>query len=371
MIDASTSLLSSSPASLDSFSNIVNLDRSSSVPSSEKSSIKQSSALCDKNNGSANGTQTQGAPIKQPIVSTNKPKSAHSGSLSESPHSKVSKYLKGTHAGRASVASMRSIHTIHENEEVHSASTEPSPIAQSHDTINTDQRSSIISNAPSTYYDPDDLDRIINSSNDNAIDSVVPTAKISGGTVPSIPEPASSLLISTAPTSPVGIESQDSLWPTKYTNDPAALPRRSSSTVTRPTRRTGSVFAKSPAPNPLPELNGLSPAPAKSKRLLPVRRNTIQADTPIGGPVDDIPLEEDVAKWADMLMKRRLSKRLKGRLDDDEDDKVTVGTRIGEGHVNYVLMYNMLTGIRVAVGHQSDDLLSSHSFLGLEVYSQT
>lgn len=32
-----------------------------------------------------------------------------------------------------------------------------------------------------------------------------------------------------------------------------------------------------------------------------------------------------------------------------EDDKVLVGNLIGEDHVNYVLMYNMLTGIRIGV----------------------
>ena len=33
----------------------------------------------------------------------------------------------------------------------------------------------------------------------------------------------------------------------------------------------------------------------------------------------------------------------------NHDDKPVVGNLIGEGHVNYVLMFNMLTGIRVAV----------------------
>ncbi|KAI0221017.1 Phosphatidylinositol-4-phosphate 5-kinase [Massospora cicadina] len=37
----------------------------------------------------------------------------------------------------------------------------------------------------------------------------------------------------------------------------------------------------------------------------------------------------------------------------DEDDKVLIGTRVGEGHANYALMYNMLTGIRVSVSRCS------------------
>lgn len=36
-----------------------------------------------------------------------------------------------------------------------------------------------------------------------------------------------------------------------------------------------------------------------------------------------------------------------------EEDKVLVGNLIGEDHVNYVLMYNMLTGIRIGVSSPS------------------
>lgn len=50
-------------------------------------------------------------------------------------------------------------------------------------------------------------------------------------------------------------------------------------------------------------------------------------------------------------------------------DQVLVGNLIGEGHANYVLMYNMLTGIRIAV---CDCIFSQLSFsldssLGFEV----
>ncbi|KAI9319917.1 hypothetical protein BX666DRAFT_2018084 [Dichotomocladium elegans] len=40
----------------------------------------------------------------------------------------------------------------------------------------------------------------------------------------------------------------------------------------------------------------------------------------------------------------------------DDDDRVLIGTRVAEGHQNYVLMYNMLTGIRIAVGRVSAKL---------------
>ncbi|KAI9478690.1 MAG: hypothetical protein EXX96DRAFT_482765 [Benjaminiella poitrasii] len=42
-------------------------------------------------------------------------------------------------------------------------------------------------------------------------------------------------------------------------------------------------------------------------------------------------------------------KRLSLNRNDEDDDQVLIGTRISEGHQNYVLMYNMLTGIRIAV----------------------
>ncbi|KAL0097370.1 hypothetical protein J3Q64DRAFT_1713075 [Phycomyces blakesleeanus] len=49
---------------------------------------------------------------------------------------------------------------------------------------------------------------------------------------------------------------------------------------------------------------------------------------------------------------RRLS-RLKKPKDGEDEDRVMMGTRIAEGHQNYVLMYNMLTGIRIGVGRVS------------------
>ncbi|KAI9027329.1 hypothetical protein CLU79DRAFT_803276 [Phycomyces nitens] len=39
--------------------------------------------------------------------------------------------------------------------------------------------------------------------------------------------------------------------------------------------------------------------------------------------------------------------------EEEDEERVMMGTRISEGHQNYVLMYNMLTGIRIAVGRVS------------------
>ncbi|CAG8757480.1 25637_t:CDS:2, partial [Racocetra persica] len=75
------------------------------------------------------------------------------------------------------------------------------------------------------------------------------------------------------------------------------------------------------------------------------RRNTYSSES----QSVEIVLDKETQKWAENV-KRRLSKRRtreKGKGDDEEGPMI--GTRISEGHVNYVLMYNMLTGIRVGV----------------------
>ncbi|ONH70152.1 hypothetical protein BON22_0290 [Cyberlindnera fabianii] len=51
-----------------------------------------------------------------------------------------------------------------------------------------------------------------------------------------------------------------------------------------------------------------------------------------------------------VLTQREKKKKLKNMIDDD---KVLVGNKVSEGHVNYVVAYNMLTGIRVAVSRVS------------------
>ncbi|EEB06807.1 1-phosphatidylinositol-4-phosphate 5-kinase Its3 [Schizosaccharomyces japonicus yFS275] len=60
-----------------------------------------------------------------------------------------------------------------------------------------------------------------------------------------------------------------------------------------------------------------------------------------------IPPDIDSARWAEAVKQRRLNQRK--RLEELDDDCVLVGTRVSEGHENYVTAYNMLTGIRVGV----------------------
>ena len=55
----------------------------------------------------------------------------------------------------------------------------------------------------------------------------------------------------------------------------------------------------------------------------------------------------------EQLEERRLRKeaklKKKREKEEEKEKEIAVGTKIGEGHVNYVQMYDMLTGIRVAV----------------------
>jgi 1-phosphatidylinositol-4-phosphate 5-kinase len=72
-------------------------------------------------------------------------------------------------------------------------------------------------------------------------------------------------------------------------------------------------------------------------------------------------LASDIQMQAEQIRRERNSKRAKAQqqaeaaltrsasLSRGEGEQVLVGNLIGEDHVNYVLMYNMLTGIRIAV----------------------
>lgn len=115
----------------------------------------------------------------------------------------------------------------------------------------------------------------------------------------------------------------------------------------------------------------------------PARRNTTGSAQPfvhrpsrsvnsnIGGPslhggldaAGAAPLDSDILKEAEQIRKERHTKRAKAQQEAEEmmtsahataqavqaEAKVLVGNLIGEDHVNYILMYNMLTGIRIGV----------------------
>jgi hypothetical protein len=91
---------------------------------------------------------------------------------------------------------------------------------------------------------------------------------------------------------------------------------------------------------------------APVKRGLPLKSPSASIRVMDLGSLDNdeqIVLEEEIKA-------RRLARRKKTYADDEEEDTTShmaIGTKVAEGHRNYPLMYDMLTGIRIAVGRVS------------------
>jgi len=177
---------------------------------------------------------------------------------------------------------------------------------------------------------------------------------------------------------------------------PQEPPLQRSSTDTRTSLRT--VLTN---PNPVPIQGTQSTAEASTSRAAhlsvdghlqppvtipyqrPTRRNTT-GSTPLGAkritpghgkgvsqPSDDtvlgegsVELASDIEMHAERIRRERNAKRAKQQQEAEaaltraessapvNPDQPLVGNLIGEDHVNYVLMYNMLTGIRIGVRQQ-------------------
>jgi 1-phosphatidylinositol-4-phosphate 5-kinase len=63
--------------------------------------------------------------------------------------------------------------------------------------------------------------------------------------------------------------------------------------------------------------------------------------------LDDGAQDLDAAAYTEMIKQKRQSRRERKR--EEEEDRVLVGTKVDMNHVNYVMAYNMLTGIRFTV----------------------
>lgn len=69
---------------------------------------------------------------------------------------------------------------------------------------------------------------------------------------------------------------------------------------------------------------------------------------------DEIPQDEDAARWTEAIRQRRTSRRK--RKEEEDDDRVVMGTKVDQNHVNWVTAYNMLTGIRFTVSRTNAKL---------------
>ena len=141
-----------------------------------------------------------------------------------------------------------------------------------------------------------------------------------------------------------------------------ASPSGSTSPPSRYTRGHASSLSQSQSPD-----GYLQPPPGGSGSHRPTRRNTTGGHirpAPQAGYDIDTDIEDDIQLQAEQIRRERKrakaqkdaeealtrsSSRRRGSLGKEDDNKVLVGNLIGEDHVNYVLMYNMLTGIRIGV----------------------
>ncbi|KAG8926446.1 Phosphatidylinositol-4-phosphate 5-kinase [Tulasnella sp. 418] len=152
-------------------------------------------------------------------------------------------------------------------------------------------------------------------------------------------------------------------FPPTNTGDPSALlypPSSSTAPAPRPTRRntTGSGASR--------PSRAVSQAHSHmSVQMVPGSSSAAAAATAFSAFGYEDPtspaLENDILKEAEQIRRERRAKAQqeaeaaltaahRGKAaTEEEESKPAVGNIIGEGHVNYVLMYNMLTGIRVAV----------------------
>lgn len=156
------------------------------------------------------------------------------------------------------------------------------------------------------------------------------------------------------------------------TNSNATLSPPSSSTSSRRATTSGSRPSHSSAPHfPLAKRVNSYPHPGSS---IP---DSVSGITPSIGPIDEV--TSSILAQEDLIRKERQTKRLEQAKERQEEEEriggrtmgsmpslkrrstragsvsgapgggVLIGNLIGQDHANYVLMYNMLTGIRIGV----------------------
>jgi 1-phosphatidylinositol-4-phosphate 5-kinase len=119
------------------------------------------------------------------------------------------------------------------------------------------------------------------------------------------------------------------------------VPRGSSSRLSRDTAGSGfegDVISAS---------GRFSPATPTRRRasVTLVRRVTRSLNSDLH--LDEVSQDLEAAQYAEMVRQKRMSRRK--RKEEEEEDRVLVGTKVDQNHANYVMAYNMLTGIRFTV----------------------
>ena len=100
--------------------------------------------------------------------------------------------------------------------------------------------------------------------------------------------------------------------------------------------------------------SSISPTTASARRgsLSLARRTTRSMHSDLN--IDEIPQDGEVARWTETVRQKRASRRK--RKEDEEDDRVLVGTKVDPNHTNWITAYNMLTGIRFTVSRTNAKL---------------
>ncbi|TID13966.1 SAICAR synthase-like protein [Venturia nashicola] len=121
------------------------------------------------------------------------------------------------------------------------------------------------------------------------------------------------------------------------------VPRGSSSRLSRDTAGSGldgEVISASGRFSPNPN----TPTRRRASATL-VRRVTRSLNSDVH--LDEVSQDLEAAQYAEQVRQKRMSRRK--RKEEEEEDRVLVGTKVDQHHANYVMAYNMLTGIRFTV----------------------
>jgi 1-phosphatidylinositol-4-phosphate 5-kinase len=158
--------------------------------------------------------------------------------------------------------------------------------------------------------------------------------------VPTQPYRTSSAQALSYPPTLLGLPQQTPRLQQRHTLE---VPRASTSRLSRETTNSANGVDDSV----VSATGRFSPATPTRRRgsLTMVRRVTrsIHSDMHL----DDVPQDHDAAQYAEVFRQKRISRRK--RKEEEEEDRVLVGTKVDQNHVNYVMAYNMLTGIRFTV----------------------
>lgn len=204
-----------------------------------------------------------------------------------------------------------------------------------------------------TVHDPLSTSTSISAPNGVPHQSVLPPLNNSAQSPMSSPTPKSPALLTT-PNSAVNSSRFSSPFPGSGTQISTQLSQTLPASNTIRHRHTLQV----PKSHPGRQTTGGSSSDAISSGLSPTQGAPRRASMSLGRRgtrsvhsdmhIDEIPQDEDAMRWAETIKAKRASKRRRQE-EDLDDDKVMVGTKVDQNHVNWITAYNMLTGIRFVV----------------------